>query len=71
MGAGESVASAMGEATLGYHSLTFGNLTLRRNPGGGQCVVDSLTGAVASQRVTEAYKGTLGMVGNYAVSAMV
>ena len=30
----------------------------------------SLTGAVASQRVTEAHKGWLSMVGNHAQSAM-
>ena len=30
----------------------------------GQCQVGSLTGAVASQRVTEAPKGYLGAVGN-------
>ncbi len=34
------------------------------NPGGGQCLVGSLTGAVASQRVTEAPKGSLSLVGN-------
>jgi hypothetical protein len=31
---------------------------------GGQCQVGSLTGAVASQRVTEAPKGSLSTVGN-------
>ena len=31
----------------------------------GQCQVGSLTGAVASQRVTEAPKGSLRMVGNH------
>ena len=31
----------------------------------GQCQVGSLTGAVASERVTEAPKGSLGMVGNH------
>ena len=35
----------------------------------GQCQVGSLTGAVASQRVTEAPKDTLSMVGNHAKSA--
>ena len=33
---------------------------------GGHCQVGSLTGAVASERVTEALKGSLSMVGNYA-----
>ena len=35
----------------------------------GQCQVGSLTGAVASQRVTEAPKGSLRMVGNHSKSA--
>ena len=39
------------------------------NPGGGQCQVGSLTGAVASKRVTEAFKGRLSVDGNHAVSA--
>ena len=36
---------------------------------GGQCQVGSLTGAVASKRVTEAFKGQLSADGNRAVSA--
>ena len=32
----------------------------------GQCVVGSLTGVVASKRVTEACKGSLSMDGNHA-----
>ena len=35
---------------------------------GGQCQADSLTGAVASKRVTEALKGWLSMDGNHAKS---
>ena len=38
------------------------------NPGGGQCQVGSLTGAVASKRVTEAFKGWFSADGNRAVS---
>ena len=34
----------------------------------GQCQVGSLTGAVASKRVTEASKGSLRMVGNHSQS---
>ena len=37
--------------------------------GRGPCQVGSLTGAVASQRVTEAPKGTLRLVGNQSASA--
>ena len=36
--------------------------------GGGHCQVGSLTGAVASKRVTEALKGWLSTDGNRAVS---
>ena len=52
------------EPTLKYHPGHVGVLTLTRNPGRGQCVVGSLTGAVASQNVTEAHKGSLSTVGN-------
>ena len=37
---------------------------------GGHCVVGSLTGVVASKKVTEAFKGTLSMVGNHTQSVM-
>ena len=53
------------ESTLGYHPFVAGLLTLFRNPGSGPCQVGSLTGAVASQNVTEAPKGSLQMVGNH------
>ena len=36
------------------------------NLAGGHCQVGSLTGAVASERVTEALKGQLSMDGNHA-----
>ena len=55
---------------LGYHSYSLGILTLTRDPGRGQCQVGSLTGSVASQRVTEALKGTLRLVGNQSSSAI-
>ena len=41
-----------------------------RNPDLGPCMVGSLTGAVASQRVTEARDGGLRLVGNQPLSAM-
>ena len=47
------------EPTLGYHPCSIGFLTCRRDPVGGQCQVGSLTGAVASERVSEALKGSL------------
>ena len=44
----------------GYHEI----LTQTRYPGRGHCLVGSLTGAVASQNLTEASKGSLRAVGN-------
>ena len=58
------------EPTLKYHPDVIAVLTLARDPGRGQCMVGSLTGAVSSQRVTEECEGTLGTVGNRADSAM-
>ena len=55
------------EGTLKYHPDKFGVLTLARDPGWGQCMVGSLTGAVSSQRVTEECKGTLSAVGHRAL----
>ena len=58
------------EPTLKYHPGLFEVLTLARNPGWGQCMVGSLTGAVSSKSVTEEFEGTLGTVGHRADSAM-
>ena len=57
------------EPTLGYHSSVTGILTNGVKHEFGQCQVGSLTGAVASERVTEASKGSLRMVGNHSQSA--
>ena len=57
------------EAMLGYHPCSIGFLTCRREPAEGQCQAGSLTGAVASERVSEAPKGSLRMVGNHPKSA--
>jgi len=57
------------EPMLGYHPCSTGFLTSSRDPAGGQCQVGSLTGAVASERVSEALKGSLRMVGNHSKSA--
>ena len=54
---------------MGYHPCSIGFLTYARDPGGGQCLVGSLTGAVASESVSEALKGLLRMVGNHSQSA--
>ena len=63
------VAPVTKESLLGYHPCSIGFLTCTRYPGGGQCLVGSLTGAVASERVSEALKGSLRMVGNHSQSA--
>ena len=46
------------EPPLKYHPVLFGFLTGIRYPDAGQCLVGSLTGAVASQKVTEAREGS-------------
>ena len=65
----EASASAEVESPLGYHPFIAGVLTVCRYPGTGHCQVGSLTGAVASQKVTEAPKGSFRMVGNHSQSA--
>ena len=57
------------ESLLGYYSSCIGVLTGCHKLATGQCQVGSLTGAVASQRVTEAPKDTLSLDGNQAQSA--
>ena len=63
------MASAASERTVGYHPCVTGFLTCGRKPAGGQCLTGSLTGAVASERVSEALEGSLRMVGNHLKSA--
>ena len=43
-----------------YYPLLTRSLTLQR----GHCLVGSLTGVVASERVSEAFKGSLSTLGN-------
>ena len=69
MGDEEVRTSVLMESPLGYHPCSIGFLTSGRDPAGGQCQVGSLTGAVASERVSEALKGSLRMVGNHPKSA--
>ena len=57
------------EPLLGYHPCVTGFLTMVHDLDRGQCQVGSLTGAVASERVSEALKGSLRMVGNHFKSA--
>ena len=70
MGAFEAGTLVLVEANLGYHPSDSGLLTRCRDPGREQRQVGSLTGAVASQIVTEARKGSLSTVGNRAQSVM-
>ena len=69
MGDLEASAPAGVESTLKYHPAYDGTLTSVRYPDREQRQVGSLTGAVASQRVTEAPKGSLSLVGNQVLSA--
>ena len=57
------------ERTVKYHPYSTGVLTAARNPGPGHCQAGSLTGAVASQSVTEAREGSLRLFGNQPPSA--
>ena len=58
------------EPPLKYHPGLFGYLTQVLHRDRGHCLVGSLTGAVASQRVTEAREGSLSLIGNQASSVM-
>ena len=64
MGGRETRTPVRAEPTLGYHSENTEALTRYRNPVRGHCQSGSLTGAVASQKVTEAPKGSLSADGN-------
>ena len=69
MGDEEEWTPVCSESLLGYHPCITGFLTCSREPAGGQCQAGSLTGAVASVRVSEALKGPHRMVGNHSKSA--
>ena len=64
MGGCEAGALASAEPTVKYHPYRTGVLTETRDPGPGHCQAGSLTGAVASQSVTEAREGSLRLFGN-------
>ena len=64
MGDFETRAPALVESSLKYHLFYFWNLTMSLLEGLGHCMAGSLTGAVASQRVTEARNGKLRLDGN-------
>ena len=64
MGDLEAATPVVVESTLKYHPCYLRNLTAVRDPDPGHCLVGSLTGAVASQIVTEARDGSLRLIGN-------
>ena len=68
MGGFEPGLAGLVEPTLKYHP-SYGVL-LTPVQAGGPCLVGSLTGAVASQNVTEARKGSLRVDGNHLTSAL-
>jgi hypothetical protein len=54
------------EPMVKYHPFLTWSLTLKE----GHCMVGSLTGVVASKKVSEAFKGTLNTLGNRVKSAI-
>lgn len=64
MGGYEAGTPVLAEPPLKYHPCCLRVLIPHRDPVGKQCLVGSLTGAVASQRVTEAREGSLRLIGN-------
>ena len=64
MGSKEARTQVLEELPLKYHPYYFRVLINILNQGVRQCLVGSLTGAVASQRVTEACEGSLRLIGN-------
>ena len=69
MGAYEAGPLGSVEATVKYHPVGFWCLTMPPYRELGHCLVGSLTGAVASQNVTEARNGSLRPNGNRPLSA--
>ena len=72
MGGVEARTLVLVEPTLKYHpEFTLVLTPIPVYPGGGQCQLGSLTGAVSSKSLTEEFNGTLSLVGNQAPSAKV
>ena len=68
MGGFEAGILVSAEPTVKYHPDESGNLTSTQILGEGHCLAGSLTGAVASQIVTEAREGPLRLNGNQPAS---
>ncbi len=71
MGDYEAMLVGIAESLVRYHSVKARIRTFTRYPGREQFQVGSLTGAVASQMVTEARKGSLRLVGSQSSSVKV
>ena len=67
MGVDEAQALAWAETPVKYHPVLCDVLTTEGKPFLGPWQVGSLTGAVASERVTEAREGSLSAVGTRAL----
>ena len=65
MGDARDVHASVRGVAVGIPPLHDRSSNPRMERYGGECQVGSLTGAVASQRVTEALEGSLRMVGNH------
>jgi hypothetical protein len=65
VGVRELILVGVRETIVKYHSHGVLCLMLTRDPGSRQDQAGSLTGAVASQRVTEALKGSLRVDGHH------
>ena len=65
MGAGEPILVGGGEAAMKYHAHVVLCLIVDHELAARQGQAGSLTGAVASQRVTEALKGSLRVDGHH------
>ena len=70
MGPGEGGPKGSLEGTVKYHSSVALILTWTPDRGWEPCQAGSLTGAVASQKVTEAPNGPLRVDGNHLVRAL-
>jgi len=64
-----SIGGSFGNSEIPPFEMNKHHLDPHKNPGGGQCLVGSLTGAIDSYNATELYKGWLIMDGNHDDSA--
>ena len=69
MGDDEAGSLDLAESPVEYHPDALERLTWPPDRGRGHRLTGSLTGAVASQSVTEARKGSLRLIGNQPTSA--